>query len=149
MWRWRGRFWLGGVCATVGFAVGGCDGGDGLPRQAISGSVTLDGQPLPHGVISIYPPVRAVHGEMVVGGAIIENGHFSVPRALGLVPGKYKVAVHSAAAPREHHRTEEVPGNDDVVPKDSVPTRFNSKTILEIELSDHAIKEMKIDLSSE
>src|SRR5689334_14633291 len=60
----------------------GCDGpGDGLPRQAVSGSVTLKGQPLPQGTIQFLP---ATDKQPTAGAVEIKDGKYSLPKEQGL-----------------------------------------------------------------
>src|SRR4051794_10320669 len=42
------------VAASL-LGLGGCGGTDGLPRQAVSGTVTVDGKPLKAGLITFMP----------------------------------------------------------------------------------------------
>ncbi|MFG0332897.1 MAG: hypothetical protein ACF8TS_05995 [Maioricimonas sp. JB049] len=78
--------------AVVAALVSGCGGGsDG--RVTASGTVSLDGQPLPDGSVTFFDENGGSAG---VG--IIENGRFSVSEAsssTGIQPGTYKVAVQS------------------------------------------------------
>jgi hypothetical protein len=142
------RFWNTVLYTSAALAAAGCYGGDALPRQAVSGSVTMDGQPVAHGVISFYPAQRFIEGNMVVGGAHIENGLFSIPAFAGLIPGKYRVAVYAANAIGARRRVDREPGNDRDVPEEIIPRRYNSETILRVEITEHAISSMKIELTS-
>ena len=65
---------------------------DKLPREAVSGSVTLEGQPLVKGTIVFAPTTDKIATTATAG--IIE-GKYSIPRGEGLVPGTYKVAISS------------------------------------------------------
>jgi hypothetical protein len=88
--HWAGLSWL-----MLGAAFAGCaDGGDDLPRQAVSGSITLDGQPLADGRIQFEP--ASPEAKVVAGGAITD-GQFSIPRIEGPTPGDYKVMITSGA----------------------------------------------------
>jgi len=69
-------------------AVAGCGGG--AQRQPVSGAVTMDGEPLQHGVISFHPALG--HAAPGSGGAVID-GRFEIPAAKGLQPGKYRVKI--------------------------------------------------------
>ena len=68
---------------------------DKLPRQAVRGTVTLDGKPLEKGQISFIPEVQGANP--VSGGSVISAGSYSIPQDKGLTPGKYKVAINAAA----------------------------------------------------
>lgn len=144
------RFWSGALCVTVGLATLGCYGGDGLPRQPIAGAVTLDGRPLHDGMITFYPAARMLEGDLTVAGAMIKNGRFSIPRKYGLIPGTFKIGVHSGDTNGDRGREESDPDRDsNVVSRELVPEKYNSDTTLEVEITDHAVKEMKIELESE
>jgi hypothetical protein len=69
----------------------GCGGGDPLGRRAISGTVTVDGAPLPQGGISFEP----VGGGVTSSGAVIDRGKYTIPKDKGLPPGKYRVVVNA------------------------------------------------------
>src|SRR5688572_116279 len=83
----------------------GCGGSDGPERYAVSGSVTLDGQPLDSGSILFGPEGDGGNG----GGATITNGEYSIPADSGLVAGKYRVRITSAGGATEVQ--EEMPGD--------------------------------------
>ena len=78
-------------------SLAGCGSGDELPREAISGTVSLDGQPLATGVIQFRPASQA---EPVPAGAHIKDGAFNIPRAEGLTPGNYRVIINAAGDAR-------------------------------------------------
>ena len=104
---------------------------DGLPREAVSGTVTLDGQPLAEGSIQMLP-VNAKDGQ--TGGAIIKNGKYSIPRSQGLVPGTYNVTIDmpslSGAAPDSGP-----PGPMQAadLPKNLIPAEYNTRSALTAE----------------
>lgn len=106
MTRRQWRFRLFAMCGTVGLVVAGCAENDGLPRQPLAGSVTLDGNGLNHGVINFYPAAHVISGVMVSGAASIDNGRFSIARDAGLIPGQYKIAVHCPDAKDENKKAE-------------------------------------------
>src|SRR5262249_34033973 len=62
------------------------------PREAVSGTVTFDGQPLQKGTIQFQP---ASQDEGVAAGGMIDGGRFDIPKQEGPVPGKYKVSVNA------------------------------------------------------
>lgn len=63
-------------------------------RHAVAGRVTWQGQPLETGIISFRP----LENQPFESGATIQQGAFTVPRAKGLVPGKYLVRIHASKA---------------------------------------------------
>jgi len=116
---------------VVMLAVVGCGSrGDNLPRQAVSGNVTLDGKPLERGTISFQPAT-----ELPTAIAVpISGGQYYIEKAQGLVPGSYKIKISSAPPPVPEPLTAEgtppPPGKPTPPPKDLMPERYNSSTIL-------------------
>src|SRR5262249_52721258 len=79
------------VCAVVA-GLAGCAGG-GAKRCAVSGAVKWRGQPLDQGAITFLPEDPALGTS---GGALIQDGRYSIPADQGLLPGRYKVTISSA-----------------------------------------------------
>jgi hypothetical protein len=133
---------------AAGLAGPGCSiDDDDMPRQSIAGVIRLDGQLLPKGIVYYYPQVATSGRQAVMGGSMIRNGRFSIPRDLGLMPGKYKVAIFSTIVGRK--KKDKDPAKAQPPEPERIPPKYNSQTQLEIEVSDaHAIKEMLIDLDS-
>jgi hypothetical protein len=75
--------WLGLLVA-----VPGC-GADG--RQAVSGTVRFRGQPLAIGNIEFSPE----DNQPTLEAAAVRNGEFAIPKAKGLLPGRYKVRINA------------------------------------------------------
>ena len=75
-------------------AVCGCSGGDEeeLPRAAISGTVTLDGQPLQEGVVR-FVPIEGTAGPKT--SVIVSQGKFSADEEQGPVVGKHRIEIES------------------------------------------------------
>jgi hypothetical protein len=103
--------WL--LALLAGFGV---DTSDGLPRQAVSGAVTLDGRLLPRGTIQFSPSSGASMASLIA----IKDGRYSVAREQGLVPGPYKVLIscHGEEVPT---KAEETPGLPGSLPKEILP----------------------------
>ncbi|AMV39047.1 hypothetical protein [Planctomyces sp. SH-PL62] len=86
------RIRAGALAASLLLATSGCDStGDDLPREPVSGKVTIEGEPLAKGSILFRPS----GGEAEAGGSV-EGGAFEIPRADGPTPGKYQVTVTEA-----------------------------------------------------
>ena len=75
------------LTAPLALAIG-C--GDANGRQRISGQVTLDGQPLPNGSVSLRPIGT---GPLAVGR--IEDGKFILGSDKGPLPGAYLIEIES------------------------------------------------------
>jgi hypothetical protein len=77
------------VCLALAVmgGVAGC-GEAGPPRLPLSGSITLDGTPLPSGSITFAPldgPTAAT--------AEVRDGRFTTGRQAGATPGRYQVEI--------------------------------------------------------
>lgn len=97
----------------------GCSDNERIP---VTGTVTLDGQPLAEGAISF-----AMSNGAVAGGGAVKDGKFE----LGLPAGKYKVSV-TASKPVPGKTIPEM-GNEPVL-QSAIPAKFNSKTTLTAEI---------------
>ncbi|ADV64155.1 hypothetical protein Isop_3598 [Isosphaera pallida ATCC 43644] len=70
----------------------GCGGqSDGLPREAVSGTVRVGDQPLAQGTVMFTPVASGADAVQVAGR--IEEGSFSIPRSEGPTPGTYRVMI--------------------------------------------------------
>ncbi len=122
----------------------GCESGDGLDRQPIQGSVTLDGQPLADGAV-LFEPVSNETGTAV--GTTIQAGTFAIPRALGPVPGAYRVRIYSASSiqappgPGQSART-----TRPMVER--IPERYNAQTILKAQVAGRQANHFRFTLES-
>lgn len=80
------------VVALAAVGLFGCGYENPLGRRAISGTVTLDGNPLPRGYISFEPADKET---VMRGGAVITDGRYALSVEKGLPPGKYLVRVRA------------------------------------------------------
>lgn len=109
----------------------GCGGdGDNLPREAVSGAVTLDGQPLEKGTIQFLPTSP---DQAVAAGAVIQGGKYDIPQAQGPIPGGYKVMI-SADGGVQDTEVEGMPGGAGVPNKERVPAQYNVQSTLTAEV---------------
>jgi hypothetical protein len=124
----RGVF---GMIALVTLATTGCwGGGDNLPREPISGTVTFDNSPLKGGSIQFLPEQSA--GGISSGG-VITDGRFQVAKADGPIPGKYKVMIFAEGGRGAMKRADEAPGRPEPAamgPAGLIPLRYNFQTEL-------------------
>lgn len=127
---------IGSLGLALSMGLVGCGSGDELPREPVSGTVTLGGQPLAQGRIEFEP--NSPEAKTPVGG-MIKDGTFKIPRAEGPTPGDYKVMITASAPAAPGVDTS--PGAE--APKGSkvkapqlgpypelVPKEYNSKTTL-------------------
>jgi hypothetical protein len=82
--------WTMGVCLLWVGVVGisGCGPSDG--RLAVSGSVTVDGEPLDGAAIN-FQPATGTRGHS--SGGPVQTGSFRVAAEQGLLPGTYRVTI--------------------------------------------------------
>lgn len=85
------RLWAALWLASLGVVFAGCGGKDytGERRFPLSGKVTVNGQPMQHGLISFLPQGE---GGRVSGGPIT-GGTYSVSEEMGANAGKYRVEI--------------------------------------------------------
>jgi hypothetical protein len=77
------------VCHLAGCS---SSGAENVERAAVSGIVTLDGSPLPSGVIRFIPEGRTTGPQTT---ATVSNGSFMLPDDLGPVVGKHRIEIDS------------------------------------------------------
>lgn len=82
------RFRTGGLVALAALALVGCGGGSQDQGVTVTGTVTIDGQPLPAGQVVFEIPNST---EQRIGG--IDNGKFEVK---GVPVGKVRAAVRTS-----------------------------------------------------
>lgn len=88
---------------TLGLMVAGCGAPiDDLPREAVHGKVTLDGEPLAKGAIRFQTATPGATRAIEIGD-LIRDGEYSIPADRGPVPGAYRVTIteEAAASPME------------------------------------------------
>jgi len=143
------RFGVAFAAAGLLVAVAGCGGGSGdeLNRQNVYGKVTLDGKPLPNGIISFDPEGGAATA--AAAGGVITDGAYNIDRASGPTPGKYRVSIRSAGEGSGIDPTA-APGAPPKPKKhaaDPIPPEYNTKSTLTAEVKDTAT-EVNFDLKS-
>ncbi len=112
------------------FLFAGCTAGDGKPRVAVEGRVTLNGKEIPNGLVSLIPTDPA--GETAV--AVIENGKYAIESTAGPTPGKYRVLVESQQPTGRKIRDADNPGAKVDEVRETVPAQYNAQSTLEIEI---------------
>jgi hypothetical protein len=115
----------------------GCGSDDGLPRQPVSGAVTLDGQPLECGMITFIP---AAPGDAGIGGldkvvtAEVVDGRYSLTRADGPVPGPHRVEIHARKSTGRKVKDPDDPQKIVDERREAVPSRYNARSELAAEI---------------
>lgn len=99
----------------------GCGDGDGLARVAVHGAVTLNGEPVPNGVIRFAPSAQT---QGPIASAMITDGEYEIPQDQGPVAGEYEVRVQAYDDPNSNPVVPS--GNDKLGPKNSSDNAGNS-----------------------
>ncbi|EAQ81816.1 carboxypeptidase-like regulatory domain-containing protein [Blastopirellula marina] len=127
------RFGCAVAAGLLPFLLGCGSPQDSLNRQPVSGSVTLKGQPLDRGSISLETQNSA---QGTSGGAVIENGEFSISRQRGLPPGSYTVRIYSPDPTTLGWPAGEAPGESRREPQERVPAAWNTKSAQTVVVED-------------
>lgn len=109
----------------LALTVAGCGEGDSLNRGAISGRVTLDGQPLETGSISFWP-TDGTQGPMATGP--IAAGQYSLESKVGPVVGKHSVKIEAI------RDTGKKNDGGSPITEQIVPPQYNAQTTLKVEI---------------
>jgi hypothetical protein len=131
-------------CAALALSACGPARVDDLPRQAVSGKVTLDGRPLGRGTI-LFQPTSGLPTPAMVS---ITGGSYSIPTAHGLVPGSYKVSISSSENSGPAEKFGEAPGKTPPLPKELIPPQYSTATTLTAEVKEGASNSFDFDLTS-
>jgi hypothetical protein len=124
--RYIGGFLLFSASAAA-TSIAGCGGGatDDLPRQAVSGKVTMDGKPLDGARITFQPA-----GETgTPAGGEINGGEYSIPKEDGPPPDTYAVRITTKNTTSTTDPNA-MPGDPPPVPKEKIPPKYNTKSAL-------------------
>jgi hypothetical protein len=115
-------------------ALGGCTydpwkPDDPFPRVPVAGSVTLDGAPVPAGMIQ-FEPAAETKGPTAAGE--ISGGHYAIEKAQGPIAGKYKVLI--SGRPPARLKPGEPPGGTPKLTPEPVPAKYNTESTLKTEV---------------
>lgn len=145
MHRLRRPLWplLAGLLLLGGWS--GCGPGNPLGRKAVSGKVTLDGQPLAQGNIGFEPLAKGG----VTAGDVIAGGSYSIPAAKGLPPGKYRVRINASEV-GPAGSTDQAPGPTGLMPaKSLIPAKYNKHSELVREVTETGPNQLDFELKSQ
>jgi hypothetical protein len=111
--------------------IAGCDGG-GAGRGALSGTVKLDGKPLANGSI-LFTPIEGACGTAT--GGPIENGRYEFPAAAGPAIGWNRVEIRALRnTGKMIPKPFAPPGQMIPQQEEAIPPKFNSESILKVEI---------------
>ena len=119
--RWPLVAWSAWLPCLV---VAGCGGGPDLPPMAnVTGTVTLDGKPLPRGSVQFAPdPTSLPKGAKAATavGLIDAEGHYTLKTAgvEGAIVGRHQVSVEARQEPKNEM---------DTWPPSLIPEKYNTQ----------------------
>ena len=130
------RFFVLPLAALALMTLAGCGSGSGL--ASVSGTVTLDGSPLPDALVSFYPEEGRFSS-----GTTDSSGHYVLDYTAdeqGAVVGKHTVKITVATVQGE--------GGPARPPKEKVPAKYNEKSELTVEVEPGTNADMDFNLTS-
>jgi hypothetical protein len=120
---------------ALGIAICGCGAStaDARPRIAVTGTVTLDGQPVENAVIR-FVPLPEVKGP--TASIVIESGKFGLPAYAGPVAGPHRVVIestdHGGIAPDDETALAELAAGKRKPAKNlKIPSIYNARSTLQ------------------
>jgi hypothetical protein len=125
------------LLAVLALAIAaGCGGEKGPPRVAVSGSVSLDGQPLSSGVIR-FLPTGDTRGP--AAAAVIKEGVYELSQSEGPIVGTHRVEIEAAdyfgfAIDDEAAFAQNVEKKPSRALKNPVPEIYNRRSTLSVEV---------------
>lgn len=136
--------WPGFPCFALIFGIltVGCGGGpsDAPKTYEVSGTVTLDGQPVPEGAMVFLDP----DGKQKSYGASIKDGNFST----SMTAGKKKVEINASRESKDKMAPGPSGGPPVPVLEQYIPVQYNKQTTLEADISADGSNELTFDLKS-
>jgi hypothetical protein len=129
--------------AAVPLVCAGC-GGESGGRISLEGTVTFDGKPIPVGTIAFRPSGGT---RSPSAGCEIVEGRFSLHRDKGVLPGEFRVEIQA-------NRTGNKTVNDPLfgpteIQEQYIPPRYNTRSELTIEVTEHQRDPLAFELKSE
>lgn len=124
---------VAGLTAVVVLVVAGC-GGDAveLPRAAVHGTVTLDGQPLQDAVIRFIPTGETKGPATSVS---IVDGQFEANEQVGPIVGQHRIEIQSnddgGFAFDDEQALEKLNRNPQRIQVQAIPGSYNINSVLE------------------
>lgn len=100
-------------------------------RVAVSGTITLEGQPLSDATITFEP----IDGQGSSSGSAVVNGEYKIERKSGLKPGQYRVVITAGDGTTPANEEEAGgPGGSNIVSVDRIPAEYNERSQQQVEV---------------
>lgn len=135
-------YWKTSLRAALLVLLAGC--GDAAGRQALQGSVTLDGEPLPKGVIQ-FVPLPGTNGP--TAGGEIQDGRFSIKPDKGVFSGVFRVDI-TASRKTGEKVIDRISGEMTDAHAQFLPDRYNRRSELTAEVQEGGPNRFEFTLSS-
>ena len=116
---------------------------DTTGRQSVSGEVSLNGEPLPQGQVSLRPIGRGPR----VGGKVVD-GEFDIERSKGPLPGQYAVSINSFQETGRMISPESNPSMKVPEVKQALPSKYNTRTELRMEVAGDGDNHFRFELQN-
>jgi hypothetical protein len=130
--------------AALAPALAGCGGGDGFPREPVSGKVTLDGSPLETGLITFAPEDL----KLPPAGTVITDGSYSMGRSEGPCTGPNKVTISCRKPTGKKLKSVDFPGTFVDEMREVIPAQYNVDSRLGVEVKKAGENRFDFELSS-
>ncbi len=128
----------------------GCGGYDGPQRAAVRGHVTLDGQPLPAGIIR-FIPTGGTQGPAAT--AVISAGDYELPEAEGPIVGSHRVEIEATdyygfAIDDEAAYLVNIEARKRGMPRNPIPEIYNRHSTLTAEVTNESSQQFDFSLTT-
>ncbi|QDU38610.1 hypothetical protein Mal4_29390 [Maioricimonas rarisocia] len=128
------------ILSLILLLASGCGDSNPLGRQPVSGTITLNGQPLERGTIEFSPKESGT-----ASGASIQDGAYAIPADKGLPPGEYLVRISAAD---EEAEPMEMPGESSKISPELIPPEYNAESEQTFTVSADGENEFSLDIET-
>jgi hypothetical protein len=127
----------------------GCGGPAAVDgRYGVSGTVTLDGEPLNNGTISFSPTAQSGRGS----GSVIRDSRYEIPADKGMNVGEYFVRINAAedVGEMDGAARERLMNNPDSrkPPKELIPAQYNDQSQHKVTITVDGPNEFNFDIAT-
>lgn len=130
----------------VSLSVAGCGQESRWQRLPVSGTVTLDGEPLAGGTIT-FVPLKGAAGPKARTSVV--DGSFEFDADRGPVAGTMRVEIHSAGVDVEEFEQMIRSGQRPVTRRIAIPKDFNDYSQLRVQVATDGANQFEFNLNTE
>lgn len=143
------QYWKMSLILLLTVTLCSCGSGQRIDPQLqiISGTVTLDGAPLEHGIVQFYSATPKTNS--MVSSTTIRMGEFQLDPKGGLPPGTYKAAISSikTSGSNSNGSGDKMDAADTAI--EVIPSKYNTETELTCEIVPGKPTTVHFELSSD